>query len=566
MMLEEIKTKIVSALKISQADFSFPLQTNLGDLSLSCFSLAKELGLNPGQAAQELAKRARDSQELAVIFSQIEAVGPYLNFFISPRYLAGNILAEIRNLGGRYGSNQVGAGQRIMIEYSNGNTHKEYHIGHLRNIAYGDSICHLLAASGYEVIPVSYINDFGIHVAKTIWQWRRQKDYRQRSGSKGYILGQCYADASRALAAEESQSGQEEVARIMAQIESRQGDNYQVWQETRRWSIEYFSEIYRELGVKFKHTFYESEVINDGLKMVADLEAKGIFKKSEGALIADLEDYGLGVLPIIRSNGTALYAVADLALASEKFRRFSLNESIYIVDIRQSLYLKQLFKILELAGFSQRLVHLPYDFVTLPEGMMASRTGNVISYEMLRDKVQEKLRQETASRHPDWSAAKIESVASDLGIATIKFEMLKVSPDKVITFNIQEALRFDGYTACYLEYGYARLKSIIRKHRLKDLFRAGNPNFLSDPKEKELLLKMAKYPHIVWAARQHHDPSQLAKYLFELVQIANDYYHSTNILKAEPEMRRARIILIKATLQVLENGFAVLGMKALAEI
>ena len=350
----------------------------------------------------------------------------------------------------------------------------------------------------------------------------------------------------------------------MKEIERRTGENYELWQTTRKWSIDYFAAIYKELGIKFREIFYENDVIDNGLKLVEELKEKKILRLSDGAIIADLEAYGLGVLPIIRTDGTALYPVADLSLASEKFKKYNLSKSIYVVDVRQSLYFKQLFKVLELIGYNQPMVHLTYDFVTLPEGMMASRTGNVITYETLRDKLFSKLSAETEKRHNDWSKERIGAVAMALTIATIKFEMLKVSADKIITFNIDDAARFDGYTACYLQYGYARLRSVVRKAGFS--FGFADLSLLKEPKEKELLAMMAKYPEVIISAGEKYNPSEAAKYLFELVQLFNDYYHETNILKSESKVRRARVALIKALAQVLSNGFEILGIKALEEM
>lgn len=565
-ILEELKSKIISALNLEKDGFSYPPKPELGDLSLACFELAKKSQQNPAEFAAALATKLKESQDLQKYFSDIKAAGPYLNFFISPEYLAASVIGAARKAKSGYGSNKSGEGRKVMIEYSNGNTHKEYHIGHLRNISYGDAVSHLLSANGYLSIPVSYINDFGIHVAKTIWNWQRNPEYQKNAAAKiesrGYLLGKCYAEASQLLA--DSPEGKLEVGKIMKEIESRAGVDYELWQETRRWSIEYFSSIYKELGIRFSEIFYESEVIANGLKLVEELKNKGILRLSEGALIADLEKYGLGVLPIIRSDGTALYPVADLSLASEKFKKYELSRSIYVVDVRQSLYFKQLFKIIELMGYNQPLIHLTYDFVTLPEGMMSSRTGNIITYKELRDKLFAKLSEETASRHQDWTTERIKEVALSLTIATIKFEMLKVSADKIITFNIEEAARFDGYTACYLQYGYARLKSIIRKEGFS--LGAADLSCLKEAKEKELLIKMAKYPEVITQAGAKYNPSEVAKYLFELVQLFSDYYHEINILKAEPKIRKARLALIKALAQILHNGFDILGLEALEEM
>jgi len=561
--LDSLKQKIAAELKLSAARFSYPPDAKLGDLSLACFEAAAAQKQNPTALAQELAARLNADAALKSYLSEVRAVGPYLNFFVAPEYLAAGVIPAVTSGGERYGANESGRGQSVMIEYSNGNTHKEYHVGHLRNISYGDAVNHLLAANGYDAIPVSYINDFGIHVAKTIWNWRRDPVWAERPEPKGYLLGRCYAKATQLLA--DDKEGQAAVALIMQDIEARRGENYKTWQETRQWSIDYFAGIYRELGVSFRHIFYENEEIDAGRKIVDALLAQGILKPSQGAIIADFEQYKLGVLPVIRSDGTALYPVGDLALASEKFNKYKLDKSIYVVDVRQSLYFQQLFKIMELMGYHQPLVHLPYDFVTLPEGMMSSRTGNVVTYQDLRDKILEKLTAETAQRHADWSAARIQQTALNLALATIKFEMLKVSADKIITFNINEALRFDGYTACYVQYGYARLQSIRRKQGWHWPVRLDYGELQIGP-EKALLLKMARYPEIIAQAGAAYDPSALAKYLFELVQLANDYYHEVNILKAKPATRRARLALIQAISQVIKNGLQVLGIEALGEM
>ena len=560
-ILEELKSKISVALDLSEAIFYYPPNSALGDLSLACFEVAKKTGKKPAEISAEWAEKLEKNVELKKYFLEIKMSGPYLNFFISHEYLAKKLIREVCRFSGRYGFNDSGRQRKVMVEYSNGNTHKEYHVGHLRNIAYGDAVNKLLSANGYISIPVSYINDFGIHVAKTIWNWQRKASYAERPEKKGYLLGKCYAEASRELAA--NPEHKEEVGKIMSEIEGRCGKNYELWRKSRQWSIDYFNSIYKELNVRFQEIFYESELILAGLDLVQEFTEKNILERSEGALIANLEKYDLGVLPIIRSDGTALYPVADLALASEKFKRYKLDESIYVVDVRQSLHFKQLFKVLELVGYNQPFRHLTYDFVTLPDGMMASRTGKVITYQELRDKLIEKLISETTRRRPEWSTVKIKHVAENLAVSTMKFEMLKVGAEKIITFNIEEALRFDGYTACYLQYGYARLRSIIRKGGFRCFSFVADFGLLSERKERELLVKIAQYPEIISAAMTKYNPSELAKYLFELVQLFNDYYHDVNILKAAKKTRCARIKLIKAVSIVLKNGFSILGIEAL---
>lgn len=562
--LEILKNKISRELRLKKAAFSYPPNSDLGDLSLACFEMAKINGQNPAVWAEEAAGRLKEKKHLIKYFSDVKAAGPYLNFYINQNYLAHKVISAIRSAKNRYGINNLGRGQKIVLEYSNGNTHKEYHIGHLRNISYGAAVTNLLAACSYQAIPVSYINDFGIHVAKTIWHWHKRQAGPDENEDKGYLLGACYSEASRLL--DEKPELKDEVLAIMKEIESRQGQSYRFWEETRSWSIKYFSSIYKELGIKFHHIFYESEYINEGLKIVKRLLDKEILVRSEGAVIADLDKYGLSVLPVIRTGGTALYPVADLALMAEKNRRYHPKESIYIVDIRQGLYFKQLAKLAELIGYKNSLRHLGYDFVTLPGGMMSSRSGNIITYRELKEKIYTKLVEETSRRHPDWTKARVAQVAWSLTVSTIKFEMLKVGADKIIVFNIDEALRFDGYTACYLQYGYVRLKSLLRKEPITFLFRSTDYKLLTEAKEKALLIKLARYPEIIRLAGEKYNPSELSKYLFELVQMFNDYYHEVNILKAETKVKKSRLALTRAIAQTLNNGFKVLGLKVIEEM
>lgn len=562
--LKRIKDDLALELNLESDLFSYPPSPSLGDISYPCFSLAKEKNVSVNELADELREEALKNKKITKVFSEIKIAGPYLNFFIKTSYLAREVIEETKHKKDKYGSKKVISQKAIMIEYSNGNTHKEYHIGHLRNILYGESVKNLIKSQGKKVIPVSYINDFGIHVAKTIWNWRLNPVFSERPESKGYLLGRCYTEASKKLA--DKPELKDEVSLIMKSIESRQGADYELWKKTRNWSNDYFASIYKELNIKFDHIFYESEIIDRGLEMVDDFLKRKIFIKSQGSIIADLNEYNLGVLPIIRSDGTALYPVADLALASYKFSKYNLEASIYVVDNRQSLNFKQLFKVLSLAGYKENLIHLPYDVVTLPEGMMASRTGNVISYEKLRDKLHERLSSETRKRHEDWTESRLKKVVESLSMSTIKFEMLKVNAEKIITFNMEEAARSEGFTACYVLYSYARMKSIIRKGGIFNIFSKANSELLTEVKEKELLLKISKYPEVLNLAAGKYNPAEIIKYLFELSQMFNDYYHNCNILKVDKDLKLARLGLLKSLSQVMLNGFSIVGMEALEEM
>lgn len=557
--LENIKQEIAQAVNqalgqdlVSPEQLSYPPDSSLGDLTLPCFALAKELKKTPVVLAKELAAKLPGSQ----------AAGPYLNFKVNKSKLAQDLLPAIDS---DYGTNQNGAGQKVMVEFSNVNTHKEYHIGHVRNIAFGDAVDRLLLSNGYDAIPVTYVNDFGIHVAKTLW-WANHSDnpqniknkgnYDLRGKDAGYYLGQMYVDSNVEMA--NRPEAKDEIASVMKDIESRQGEYYKLWQETREWSLDYFQSIYARLQVKFERSYYESDYLEAGLKLVQEMLDKGILIKSQGAVIADLAPYDLGVLVVIRSDGTALYPVSDLALAVAKFKE-NIKQSIYIVDNRQGFYFQQLFKVLELLGYQQAMLHLSYDFVKLPSGLMSSRSGNTVTFEELYEELMSTLIQEIKSRHEDWPEDKITETAQIMAVGVLKFEMLKVSPNKIITFDVKEALRFDGFTSVYLQYTVARINSIARQADLKS-----QPGMavdaLVEPLEQEMLWALAKYPERVAAAGQSYEPSEIAKYLFDLARLFNDYYHQVPVLKAPAKTKQARLALLAAVRQVLQNGLDLLGI------
>lgn len=568
MYWQELKEKLATKCGVSASDFVYPPQTELGDLSLALFSQAKLLKITAPQLALKLKESIENDTEFKVDVKEVRALGPYLNIFLNETELASQTLTEILKSSTDFGRLKNKLKLKLMIEYSNGNTHKEYHVGHLRNLFFGASLTKLLSFAGHKVIPVSYINDFGIHVAKTLWAWTnnsKRKEWKKEiveGASKGQLLGTVYASSSIELAKHPEKK--EEVVAIMKEIESRQGEYYQLWQETRQWSIDYLDQIYKNLNINFDHVFYESEVIQQGITTIDDLLKKKVLVKSQGAIVADLSIYNLGVLPFIRTDGTALYATADLALAQEKFEKYKIDESIYVVDVRQSLYFKQLAKIFALTKCDYKISHLTYDFVTLKSGMMASRSGNIISYDDILAEASLRAAKEVSLRHDDWPQEKIQQIAELLAKSALKFEMLKVGREKVIVFDVEEALRFDGYTAAYLQYSGARLASILRK--FNGQITKIDYTVLNNFKEKQILIQLQKFPELIIQAAEKRDPSLIARYLFELAQLFNDYYHSVPILREEDTVKKARLSLLIAVQIVLKNAFEILGLDYLEEM
>ena len=550
---------------IKASDLIYPPNQKMGELSLPCFLLSKEFKKNPAEIAQNIIKKINNNKnsKFDLIINSIIATGPYVNFILNKNNLTEKVLTEIIDQFENYGKNKNKNNRRIIIEYSNVNTHKEYHIGHLRNICYGDAVNNILNINGNKSIPISYVNDFGIHVAKTLWAYLEFYKNEKLSKNKGEFLGKVYARASKE--SKDNKIAKQMIEVIMKKIESRSGEEYKLWQKTRKWSIEQFDKIYKELNIKFNTKMYESEFIDDGIKMIPDLIKKGILEKSQCAVIANLKKYNLGVLVVLRSDGTATYPVADIPLALEKIKKFKPDESIYVVDIRQKLYFKQLFKIIELMGHKQKMTHLGYEFVKLPEGMMSSRSGNTITYAELKNKIINKVKKETKKRHSDWSDEKIKKTADIITVSIMKFEMIKIKAEQEIIFDINKALSLNGFTATYLQYACARINSVLKKSKINKQ-KLKFYNNLTEEKEYKLIIKMAKYPEIIKRAGEKYDPSEIAKYLFELAKNFNDYYHSIQILKANEKEKKSKLTLIYSIRQILKNGLNILGIKAINEM
>lgn len=568
-MLEDAKKQIIELIRrateveISPDELKAPPDQKFGDLSLACFGLAKILGKNPVEVAKKLAEAF--GHESIVIshrssIERVEAVEPYLNFFINQKVAVKTILNNILKQKKKYGESRIGKGKKIMIEYSQPNTHKEYHIGHLRNTCLGAALVNLYKTNGYKVVSATYPGDVGAHVAKTLW-------YILKSKPKYKSLGGVYREAVKLL--EKNPEYKSEVAELERKLEAGDKKLVALWKKTRKQSLDEFKKIYKELGVKFDAWFFESEMEKEGKKMVSDLIKKGIAKVSEGAVIADLSKYDLDVLVLLRADGTALYSTKDIPLAIEKFKKYKIEESYYLVDMRQTLYLKQIFKILELLGFKQKMVHIPYEFVTLPEGAMASRYGRVITYVNLHDEVVKKSVEETKKRHPDWGAGKIEKVARQIALSAMKFEMLKRENKEVIVFRLDEALQFEGFTGPYLLYTVARINSIVRKikvERLKLKVKKIDFDLLKEASEVKLVKKLGEFPEVVGGIIKINETSGLARYLFELAQDFNTFYHELPVLKAEKGLREARLVFINSVKMVLEKGLGLLGIETLVEM
>ncbi|TAL50186.1 arginine--tRNA ligase [Patescibacteria group bacterium] len=565
--IQKAKTEILQAIKQaappgfvpSIEDLETPPDQKMGDLAFPCFDLAKNLKRNPTEIATEIAAKIGPKGFIA----QTKAVGPYVNIILNTQTFGDALYAELEELGDEYGTSDVGEDKRLMVEFANLNSHKDVHIGHLRNLFVGQAAVNFLKATGYDVVPVAYINDLGLHVAKSVWC---MKTYHAGEvvAAKNRIsfLRDAYVQANTILEEQPALSAQ--VTEVFRHLEDGRGSEVALWKETRGWSIEYLKEVYEELHLTIDRWYFESEVIGKTKKIIEELIKKGIVKESEGAWIVDLKDEDLGVNLLIKTDGTLLYNAKDLGLAIKKEEDYHPTRSIYVVDERQAHALRQLFATLKRMGFERELQHLSYEFVTLEGGAMAARTGNVIRYEDLRDELLQSARQETQSRHEEWTKRKTEKVAHAVAFAAMRFGMLKQDTGKKIVFNLKEAVSFEGFTGPYLLYTYARIQSLLKKAgRKKPKQTAGT---LTHPTEHQLILLLAKYPEIVFDTAQKLEPAMLCQYLFDLAKTFAEFYANVPVLAREGVERSERLGLVKAVGDVLAQGLDLLGIETVDEM
>lgn len=532
-----------------------------GDLAFPLFLVAKEAKTNPAQAAKTLASALSD---LPHFITGAKAMGPYLNFFFDFKLVAEKLLPEI--LSGRFFTQKLTEKTpKTMIEYSQPNTHKELHVGHMRNLCLGDALIRLHRYAGFDIVSSTFPGDVGTHVAKCLWYLKFHYQGEIPQERKGAWLGSMYSTAHNKLEAErgtaQEADNREKLTMILKQLEQKSGEFFDLWKETRQWSIDLMNDVYNWAGVKFDVWYWESEVDSDSVKLAREYFQKGLFVEDQGAIGVNLEPYKLGFCMLIKTDGNGLYATKDIELARRKFQDYNIERNIYVVDKRQEHHFKQVFKVLELMGFehASKCFHLQYDFVELPDGAMSSRKGNIVPLQSLIENMVKMIKETYLARYEkEWSKEEIEKTAQTVAKGAIKYGMTRIDPGKKIVFDMKDWLKLDGESGPYIQYAHARIFSMVKK--------LGSPVLeeisISAPQEKELLALLMNFHHVVQLATEQYRPSVLTAYLYDLSRAFNSFYAECQVGSAEEPSRSTRLKLSKATATVLRQGLALLGIEA----
>jgi arginyl-tRNA synthetase len=541
-----------------------PPQSNMGDLAFGCFTLAKALKKGPPQISAEIAQNISLDQDL----EKAQAAGPYLNLSFSAACLGREVLESIHE-GSFFRKPLIEKSPKTMIEYSQPNTHKELHVGHMRNLSLGNSLVRMLRYAGRDIVASTFPGDLGTHVAKCLWYMKKHNQEAIPAEGKGEWLGRMYSKGNLLL---EDQVGtpQEDVNRkelteILVQLESQKGPYFDLWMETRQWSIDLMKSVYKWADVEFDEWYFESQMDSPSVAWVKELFAQGKLEKSEGAIGKNLESENLGFCMLLKTDGTGLYATKDLLLAKHKFEDVQIEKSVYVVDMRQALHFKQVFRVLDILGFEQakNCFHLQYNYVELPDGAMSSRKGNIVPLMDLVKGMENHVKTNYLSRYEnEWSQEDINKTAEQVAKGAIFYGMLRMDTNKKIVFDMNEWLKLDGESGPFVQYSYARISSLGRKFP-RSSHQLPKWDLLTHATERQLMQALFGFNSQVATAAENFKPAAICTYLYELAKKFNVFYHECPIGTEKDEaLREARLALAEAVGKTLKQGLAVLGIPA----
>ncbi|HEV8084661.1 MAG TPA: arginine--tRNA ligase [Chitinophagaceae bacterium] len=553
-----------------------------GDYTVVLFSLLKPLKESP----ENLGKKLGDLliKKHANLFSNYNIIKGFLNLSLSDDSLL-NLLKENYN-DVCFGKNPLNH-KKVMVEYSSPNTNKPLHLGHLRNIFIGWSVSEILKANGNEVYKSSIVNDRGIHICKSMiaWQEFANNATPQSTNTKGdHFVGNYYVkfndeykkevkeivdEGKPEAEAEKEAPIMKKTQQMLLDWENGKPEVIELWNKMNGWVYKGFDETYKRLGTDFDQTFYESKTYILGKEFVKKgLEDGSFYKKEDGSAWIDLSDVGLDEKLLLRGDGTSVYITQDIGLVKQKFEEYQLDESIYVIGDEQIYHMKVLKEICRKLGmpFADKIFHLSYGMVELTTGKMKSREGTVVDADELIDEMVEtsKKHTEELGKVKDFTKEELKQLYEILGLGAMKFYLLRVDPKKRMVFNPEESIDFHGFTGPFIQYTYARIKSILRK--------VGGPigsmvngqwsiNKLL-PLERQLIIFLEKYSNVISQAAEELNPSVIANYVFHLAKTFNSFYVEHSVTNAESEEKKLlRLQISMMTATVIKSAMQLLGIK-----
>ncbi|AYW37902.1 arginine--tRNA ligase [Capnocytophaga canimorsus] len=553
-----------------------------GDITIVIFPMLRQIKGNPEQIGQQIGTFLQENVKEVESFNVIKG---FLNLVILDSYYI-DFLKSIENET-HFGLAQPNSQKTIMVEYSSPNTNKPLHLGHIRNNLLGYSVAEILKAAGHKVYKTQIINDRGIHICKSMIAWQRfgNGETPENSGLKGdKLVGNYYVAFDKAYKSEieqlisEGKTKEEaekqapiflEAQEMLRKWEAGDEQVISLWKEMNQWVYNGFSTTYKNLGVDFDSYYYESDTYLLGKDIIEEGLQKGVFfKKEDGSVWCDLTADGLDEKLVLRSDGTSVYITQDIGTATQRVKDYpDVKGMVYTVGNEQDYHFKVLFLILKKLGFdwAENLYHLSYGMVDLPSGKMKSREGTVVDADDLiaeMEQTAEEISQELG-KLDGYDDNQKKELYHTIGLGALKYYILKVDPKKRILFDPKESIDFQGNTGPFVQYTYARIKSILRKYNEIEISKSESYSISElHPKEKTLLKNMALFPEVVQNAADSYSPAVIANYVYDLVKDFNSFYQNVSILGEENSAKREfRVSLCKKISEIIASSFAMLGIQ-----
>jgi arginyl-tRNA synthetase len=532
----------------------YPPEPEMGDVAFPCFKLSKTLRKSPVQIAQIIAENFACD-----ICDRVEAVNGYLNIYANKAFYSNEVLPNILNLGNKYGCSDIGNGKNVVLEYSSPNVAKPFHIGHLGTTTIGHSLKLLHQKLGYNCIGLNYLGDWGTQFGKQITAYKKWGDKETIENGGIAELVKLYVKFHEES---EKDPSLEDIARAeFTKLENGDEENTAIWKWIIKISLDEYSKTYKQLGIDFDSYKGESYSFSLTSPVVDELKEKGVSKINDGMTIVDLEEYKMPPCLILKSDGSTIYAIRDIAAALYRKETYNFDKCVYVTASEQNLHFAQWFKVLELMGYEwakDQLVHISYGMMSINGGKLSTRSGNIVTLNDLLTMAIEKVTEIINEKNPTLSDK--EATAEAVGVGSVVFNYLMNGRIKDGNFVMEDALRFEGNTGPYTQYTYARACSILE--RGKDVTAASYDDYEINTEETNMLRVLAMYPEKILKAVDEYEPSVITRYILDICNTFNRFYHECKIINADSDsVKSFRIDLTKAVKIVLGDSLKLICMK-----
>lgn len=563
---EQIASALAEAIEGLTAEeikdmIEIPADNKMGDYAFPCFKLAKVLRKAPPMIAQGIAEKLQGNE----LFAKVENVNAYVNMFISRKFFMHELVTGVAADKERYGSSDIGQNRKVIVEFSSPNIAKPFHIGHIRSTVIGNSIYKIYDFLGYDTVRINHLGDYGTQFGKMIVSYRRWGNEEDVTREPIKTLLSYYVKFHEE--SEKDPSLEDEARDVFTKLENGEPEETRLWQWFRDESLKEFNRVYKMLGIEFDSYAGESFYSDKMERVVNMLKDADLLKESEGANIVDLEAYGMSPALITKKDGSSLYITRDIAAAVYRKEHYDFYKNLYIVASQQNLHFQQWIQIIEMLGFewARDCVHIPFGLVSLEEGTMSTRHGRVVFLEEVLTRAVNQTREIILEKNVNTD--NVDITAKQVGIGAVIFQELSNNRIKDYVFSWEKVLNFEGETGPYVQYTHARAASVLRNGgALTDQVIAAadkvNAEYISGDSAYELAKLIYRFPDVVLEAGEKYEPSIVTRHIVDIAQSFNKFYHDEHILVDNEEEKKAKLLLVYAAKQSIQNGLKLLGMEA----